>query len=223
MAFCKYCGKQIADGEACDCQQAMEQAQGGEKTKSSTDMGAKIVIGAAAVVVILIIVLLASLLGGGGYKKPVENIAKAFNKADGKALINAMFTDDLMEEFEDMLGDDKDDLYDQFDELLEEVMDEAEDEFGKNVKFSIKVTDKDKLDKDELEEIEDYYKDYLDTKVKISAGYELECEMSIKGKDDEEENDMDITVVKIKGEGWKVAMNGMGDFSGILGMSSLLY
>ena len=70
------------------------------------------------------------------------------------------------------------------------------------MKFSFE--DKKELSDKKLESYEDNYDDYYDADVEISKGYEVDVTLKIKGKDDDDETDMTFTVLKIKGEGWKL-------------------
>ena len=51
---------------------------------------------------------------------------------------------------------------------LKDVLEELEDKYGKNIKLKYKVNDKEKIDKDDLEDLEDNIENYLDETVKIS-------------------------------------------------------
>ena len=75
-----------------------------------------------------------------------------------------------------------------------------EDEYGDDIKVSYKIKDKEKIDKDDLEDLEDDIKDTYDEKVKVSKGYELKIEMKIKGDDDKEKDTTKIKVYKIDGD-----------------------
>lgn len=211
MAFCQNCGKEIAEGQVCSCQQTQTQEQAPAAAQAQ---GSKmpIIIGAAAAVaviaIVLVIVLVSSL--GGGYKTPVKDLATAINKADGKMLISTMIDKDHLDEMIEESGvDDEDELYEELDEQLEEILEMLEDEYGKGAKISISIEDADEIDEDDLEDTEDYYDDYLNMNVKIKKGYELECVMSVKGKDGEDENDLEIQVYQFEEGGWKIGMDTM--------------
>ncbi|MFA5658303.1 MAG: zinc ribbon domain-containing protein [Oscillospiraceae bacterium] len=152
-------------------------------------------IGVVAVIAIIVIALIASLFGGG-YKKPIDNMIKGIEKQDADKFLSA---------YPEFLADQMDSYID--DDAMEEMYDMLEDEYGKNIKISYKVTDKDKLDKGDLEDYEDEIDDNYDEKVKVTAGYELEVEMKIKGKDDEDEDENDFVILKIDGD-WCVYEGG---------------
>lgn len=211
MAFCKFCGKEIPEGAQCDCAESQaaapdnvtgnvssEAVPAAEAAPGKPSNKAAIVIVAALVVILIIIFTIVSSIAGGGYKKPVNEFEKALNKTDGERLAECMLPDEILEELDD---DDFDDLSD----AIEWLVDLCEDEYGKNVKFSISIDDKEKLRKSELKEIEEDYNDEFDSDIEITKGYEIEGVLKIKGKDDKEEEDITLTVVKIKGDGWKLS------------------
>lgn len=148
-----------------------------------------IIAGFAALVFLTIVV---SVLGSG-YKKPLDNFVKGFNKEDAKYLVK-VYPEIYVEEY---LDEDK------LEESLEDVLEELEDKYGKNIKLKYKVTDKEKVDKDDLEDLEEDYEDRLDETIKISKGYELEVDVTVKGKKKERTKEMDIVVLKMDGE-WAI-------------------
>lgn len=205
MAFCKFCGKEIIEGEQCDCSESQSAAQENtapsaapEATAEKPSNNAAIVLAAALVIILVIIISLVSSIAGGGYKKPVNDFEKALNKADGKLLAECMYGDDMLDEL------DKDD-YEDLSTTIEWLVEMCEEEVGDDVKFTIKIEDKEKLKKSELKDIEETYSESYDMDVKVKKGYVLEGTFKIKGDDDKEEEDIELTVVKIKGDGWKIS------------------
>ncbi|MBQ5319805.1 MAG: hypothetical protein J6K17_11985 [Oscillospiraceae bacterium] len=199
MAFCRFCGNEVAEGETCACRAKSNGA--GSKTV--------IIAAAAAVVVIALIVILIVSIGGSGYKKVLSDYETAIMEADAEAWYRTGFTDDMMETYEEYIDcyyDDSDEFWDEESEELEELLEGLEDEFGKNIKIKISVADKEALDEDDIEEIEDEYKD-ADYKIKIEKAYELECNVLVKGKDDSDDDDVDVIVFKTKDEGWKLHLD----------------
>ncbi len=231
MAFCRYCGKEIAEGSVCTCPDAMkEQANTnpapvnmGEQIQASQpetnvqygDTAAVsdnkkqarnnlIIAGGAVVVLLLLVIIISSIAGGSGYKAPLDDFVSGFNKCNSKKVLNAVYTEDMLDDMADEEDVKLKELYDEMDEELEDVYDDMEDEFGKNTKMKIKVEDKKELSDKKIKEYEENYEDYYDADVEIKKAYELECTISIKGKDDDDEEEIDVVVVKIKGEGWKI-------------------
>ncbi len=214
--FCQFCGKDIAEGEVCGCEkerevlnESTENAEITEKKKPDTMLIAAAV--AFVAVIVLVVILIASI--GGGYKKPVKDFVKALNKCDGTLMVDTVFTDKMIRYMEKEENMDYDDLCDEFDDLLDNMMDELEDEYGDDVKITLKIEDKDKLDEDDIEEIEDYYKEE-DIRITIKKAYELECNLAVEGEDDDDDEDFDIIVIKVKDEGWKLCLSSMEDILG---------
>lgn len=161
-----------------------------------------------AVAAVLFFVLIGALFNlGDSYKDPVKNYFAAMEKGSGKKLQKAYGDkivdglDNLLEE-EDVYEDEEDidDIDDVFDYMAEEYHDTLVDAYGKNIKVKYKITDKEKLDKDELKDIEKSLKEMLDEKCKVKKGYEIEVEATVKGKDDKGTDDQEITVIKLDGD-----------------------
>ncbi len=161
-----------------------------------------------AAAAVLFFVLIGGLFNlGDSYKDPVKNYFAAMEKGSGKKLQKAYGDkivdglDNLLEE-EDVYEDEEDidDIDDVFDYMAEEYHDTLVDAYGKNIKVKYKITDKEKLDKDELKDIEKSLKEMLDEKCKVKKGYEIEVEATVKGKDDKGTDDQEITVIKLDGD-----------------------
>ena len=83
--------------------------------------------------------------------------------------------------------------------------------YGKGVKMTSKITDKEKIDKRDVETIQEYFEDveydgknYKGAdKIKVSSAYIVEVELSIKGRDDDDKNDVNFLVLKVNGD-WYV-------------------
>lgn len=72
-----------------------------------------------------------------------------------------------------------------------------------SAKLSVDFKDKDKLDKDDLEDYED------DLDVDIKKAYEVECKIKIKTKDDSDSYKKTFVVGKIDGD-WYILKGGLG-------------
>ena len=154
----------------------------------------------AIVAAILVIWGLIALLGGGGYKQPIDDMIDMQMGKASKAQIKRMFPKEMIEEA-DL---DMDDYWDEYKDSKEDMLEELEDQFGKNVKISYKITDKEKWDKDDLEEAAELLNEAYDIKEsKVKAAYELEIEMKIKGRDDSDETETTLNVIKI-GSKWYI-------------------
>lgn len=74
------------------------------------------------------------------------------------------------------------------------------------------------LKKDDLKKLAQIAKDLGKKlkKAKVTAGYDLEVNIRIKGSDDEDDNDIDMTVVKVDGK-W-VSLSSVNSYSAITGL-----
>lgn len=182
---------------------SMENIKNVGKTKDKN-----VIIGICAIVLVVIIIaafVISSI--GAPYTKPVESMFKAFEKLDGKALVDAFpdyqieYFEDNLDAYEEWFGTSYDSVSEYIEEeLLEDIADELEDDYGKNYKFSYKVTKKKELKKKALNELEDDVKKNYDEKVDVTKGYELKLKVTIKGKDDKDTENMKINVYKIDGK-----------------------
>lgn len=198
--FCMQCGKEIEDSANicafCGASQGGGVNFDGSGAVKNKNKAIAVLIAAVAVILVIIIVLV-NLLSGGGYKKPIDNMMKAMETGKGKYLYKTMPEFLIEYEYED---EKKSDIYDELDEIMESITDALEGEYGDDIKISYKIKDKEKIEKDDLEDLEDSIKDEYDEKVKVSKGYELKIKMKIKGDDDKEEETATINVYKIDGD-----------------------
>ncbi len=129
---------------------------------------------AVAVLAVIIVISLFSAVFGKNEKTPVDNVEKILNKkpTDVDSIVEDVapgfvadayldtvkvlkkndtykeLIDDIYEEGEQSLGD-----------YWEDMNDALEDEYGKKVKFSYKVEEKEKIEKDDLETIAELYQE----------------------------------------------------------------
>lgn len=83
----------------------------------------------------------------------------------------------------------------------------------RNYKYSFEIKDKEKIDKDDLEDLADIFDDKYDEEYKFSKGYVVEVKAVYENKEEDEKskNDMYFIVVK-KGLKWYYYSSGsMGD------------
>lgn len=209
--FCQFCGKEIAEGETCGCAKehgAMDGEAVAEKKKGGAVPFVIAAVIAFAAVITLIVLLVMS--AGGGYKKPVEQLVKSFNECDGEMLVEATCTKKMLRYYDKKKNWEYEDVCDEFEDLIDDAIDEWEYDYGDDIVFSIKFGDKYELDEDEIEEIEDEYRDN-GYRVKIDKAYELECNLAIAGEDDSDDDDYDFIVIKVEDEGWKLYMGSLYD------------
>jgi ferritin-like protein len=255
--------------ETVEAPEAAEATNPVQKLMNKLHISPKILI--AAVAVIMVVVLAIILFGGGNsYKTPVELMEKQLNvKTYKKAMdlrieyLNGFCESEMKAIYKIMTSsDDYKDSLEDIEELFEEGIEEKKDEYGKNYKYTIKITDKDKLSSEELrdfkkeikelgdslekmvEETDDYdsddWEDMADmmdisksqakkliknyekiakkcSKVKVTAGYELEIVRTLKGKeiDDPEDYEVESTINVYKVNGRWVTEDAVEMLSGM--------
>ena len=201
MAFCEKCGKQLADGEQCTCSAPVEQPAAAKESIADS-IKTKLPLIAAAAVVLVVIGLIVSLTGKG-YMKPVNDLMSAFNKktTNSVKIMTALMPDfgakRLDKAFDKALkSDDVADSLEDANEELEDFYEDSVDDYGK-WKLTFEKKSAKKMDKDDLEEIQEYfdsfYKDNLKSVVK-------EYEKAMEDEDDLEEyaDDLDMKEKDVK-------------------------
>ena len=226
MAFCRYCGAEVPENSVCSCQAnaAVAAADSGNETKAfaESDLETKgnsgstvsetatdilnnvtdtvkgmdkkqlAILGGIALLALIVIVMIFSALFGGSYKQPVQQYFKGIETANVNKYSGAFP--------KKMATGIKKDAKDN----LKDVLSYFEDYYGNNVKFTVKFNSKEKLTNREIKSLQDSYRSSYKKTIKISEGYYVDFTVKIKGKDDKDDADMNFTVVKIKGEGWKI-------------------
>lgn len=179
-----------------------------KKPNKNTIIGLAVI----GVVVIAVIVLLCVLLLGGGYKKPLDNMIKAYETGEGK-YIKAYYTKEQIENIEDVVDKSKkyDDVEDYLDAKAENWKEAMEKRFGEDFKIKYSIKKKKALTSKQLKEIKESYEETYDVeKAKVTDGYKLTLSITWKGEDDEAEDDSrDFYVVKVNGD-WTIQS---GNFS----------
>jgi hypothetical protein len=105
--------------------------------------------------------------------------------------------------------EDEDDLVDMMEESFDMIHEQWEEEYGDDIKISYKIKDAKKMDKDDLEDLQDEYDD-ADIDIDIKQAYEVEVEVTIKGDDDDDEEDMDLVIIKVGGKWYLDTNSGLG-------------
>lgn len=190
--YCRHCGKELEEKtKICPfC--------GGTQKKSAKDFKAFAPIAAAVAVIIAIMILVFNLLFMGDYKDPVDNMIKAVEKCDGKSLYKAMPEFMIEYQYDDTK---RKDIYNDLENTLKYIITEIEFEYGdKDIDISYKITDKEKIKKSELKELEKSIDDQYDEDVKISKGYELTLNVTFEGNKNKGNEEKRISVYKIDGE-----------------------
>lgn len=188
--FCSVCGnpvKQIQSGQSAATAETNEERQGSAvPVKKNRNLWLLAI--PAAILIILLVIFGVKAVLSPAYLKPVKYMEKAFNKQDIDLMKKA-----LPDEYAAWMTDDlEDDMFD----------------LDSDYKIKIKVTDKEKIAKKDLEEIliDDYY--VLDSIAEdAKAGYILEAEATLK--QDGEKDTQDITLVVVKVDGKWVIVSGL--------------
>ena len=155
---------------------------------------------AAGAVLAVVIVIISAIASGSGAKGALKTYFKAVENENFKKYIS------VMSEGEKKLYNLVDDeaLEIEIEDELKNRMDNLEDKYGKNVKFKIKVTDKDEMTTKSLNVIRNAYSLSNDlAEVEVKKGVELDFEIEIKGKEESAEGFGSALVIKEDGK-WKV-------------------
>lgn len=220
MAFCKYCGKQLADNETCNCRTSREtyapdidsdgigqntdtSAAETKKTKNKKYLIIPAVLLAAAV-------LLAGIsYSAGSYKRPLKNIVRGINKNNIELILKQVMTDDMLEDFKENAVDDDEDWKDFCDDAndgIEELKEYIEDDFGKHFKVSAEILSKTEAKKREIKSLEKVC-DSRNMDCTIKKAYKLKTELKFKGRDEEKNMKLYVYSVKLKDDGWKIMLD----------------
>lgn len=229
MAFCKYCGKRLAENEICNCHTLNNSytpdinMDYDNQDNTAPDSTAKIKLPIKKLLLIPIIILIIILIASGisysanAYRQPVKNIIKGINKNNIELILEQIMTKDELEEFkEDVVSDldeDWNDFCDDTAEGMEELKEYIEDDFGKHFKVSAKIINSKDAKKREIKNLEKSYQS-ADMDVKIKKAYKLKTELTFKGKNDKKSMKLWVYSVKLKDEGWKLMLDeeAMEDF-----------
>ena len=155
-----------------------------------------IIAGAVAATVALIVVLV--LLLGGGAEGTAKKFLEAYFDGDGETAYA------LMSEYaKDESDIDEDEFVERIEEFADMLLENAEEEYGDNIKFTVTVTDSEKLDDNDLEDLfGDDYEDIMEDN-DITEAVLVEAEVEVKGDDDSDSDEAELYMVKENGQ-WKV-------------------
>lgn len=163
-------------------------------------------IGVAAAAVAVLVLLLCLVFGAGGsYTAPIDTLIDVSFEGKFKKLKD-LAPEEYWDWYEDKYDADIDDMIEEAEDNFDDMMDYYEEQFGGNIKVSYKIEDKKELSDRKLEGIAEALADKYDiNEDKVTAGYELDVEMTIEGSDDEDEDDSEITVIKYNGKWYAVS------------------
>ena len=139
---------------------------------------------------VVVLIMVFSLVACSSYKSPLKTMEKIMEGKAKKADVKSLLPKEIWEELADSADMD-------VDEILEEVLETFEDQGDEDVKATIKVKDNDKLDKDDLKDINEELEDF---DLKATAGQTVEVEEIVEVDGDEEENEAEYTMLKIGGK-----------------------
>ncbi len=167
------------------------------------------VIGIAAAVVLVIVLLI--VLGGGGYKGAINRYIDVNYNGKYKQ-VEKLAPKEYWEWYEDQYDKDIDDVIDDREDSWEDTEDYLSDEYGDNFKVKFTEDKSKKLSDRKLEGIAEALEDKYDIDAdKVTAGYEVEGELVIKGSEDDDDDDAEYTVIKYSGKWYLVSWYKDGD------------
>jgi predicted small secreted protein len=162
-----------------------------------------------ALALILALALCAGLLtgcSGGGYKKPIDTLAKALKTGKTDDFFDVTMPDFLIDGLVELSSSSKEKTIEgskkSLDGYFENFTSMITRTGGKNWSLSYKITDEDRLDKEDLKdlaEVLDVYRSNSEPP-KLQDGYDLEIDLIIKGKDDIATREIEATVIKYNGK-----------------------
>lgn len=207
MAFCRFCGKELGEDGKCTCAEFQDNEKLEEiVTPASEKKDKPIKRGGAlkCVIAFLILILVGALavfimISINSYKKPIKTLAKGITKADTELIIESMYTQTTeaavrLKAQENGLA--WGDYLKQNDKAIESSMK------GLGIKrVKAKVLAKEKISGSNLDQIKEYYTRYYGVDVK--KAYRIEVDFTLKINGEKISKNGWLTVVKLKGEGWK--------------------
>lgn len=134
-------------------------------------------------VVALIAIIVIIVANSSSYKTPIKNYAKGAEKGDYKLMMKAYPKEIRDEELKDVT-----------DEELEKqgkyLVEQYKETYGDNYKFKLEFKDKEEVDKDKLDEFNEYFKEEYNANRKVTKIYRLTVKLTVKGskKNDDEES-----------------------------------
>ncbi len=155
-----------------------------------------------AIIALFCVVKISSCAVHCGPTSPIKKQMKLMNDKDIKEKDVEKYLKSIPDEIlEIQMGEQKEsDFVEARTESLEQTRKVLEKEYGNNVKYSFEVVDRTKLTKEEIEEIEDEYKEYYDKKIDVKKGYKYMLKTTIKGKKEKDVTYGEQTVIKVDGK-----------------------
>ncbi|WP_282924052.1 zinc-ribbon domain-containing protein [Mediterraneibacter massiliensis] len=203
--FCKNCGAQLNEGVKF-CSKCGAPAAGGDNSGQQDDSNTRaqaakkppyLAIG-AIVLGVIVLLLAGKFLFGRGYVKPLKAFVKGIEQEDGEKILS-VYSKKTVKKMEDNFGLEgrKLEKYWEKNAIYALTSEELE---GKDIKIKYKIEDNEKLDKDDIKDIEKELKEYMDIREDVSAARELEVAFTIY-EDGDKEDEVDVTMEVIKVDG----------------------
>ena len=171
-----------------------------------------IIAGAAAAVVLAVVLILVFSLGGSNSPEGViKSFVKAGQNRDAQGMMDALYPDEVLSAVLKDYGMTKSEYKRKIKEAQEEIDEQMEDldEDDLPEKYTVKVVDSEALDKDDLKELNEWYKNQFGTSKKyISEARELTVCAKSEDEDWDDADESEITVVKINGK-WYISLKDM--------------
>lgn len=124
-----------------------------------------------------------------GYLKPVQALCEAMQDGEFDLLM------DSLGPLKNIMKMVEDDAKNNFNKMI----DKYKSKCGEDYKVSYKIKEKSKMEENELKKLESDYS-ILGSELKLTEGYELKLEITVKGKKGKDKKDLDLSVAKSKDE-----------------------
>lgn len=204
--------------EVSDIEEVSDEVYGEEYlTEKKSKKGVFIGVGIAVCAVIAAVIIALTSFGGSP-TKPVQNMINGLNTAN-----STIFFKGYPAEYQTILKHNRV-IAIQFKDQVEQQREEFQDTFGDNASIVYNVTNQTKVSEDELATYETdlsdmfssmeemYGENFGDTKV--SDGYVLSLDLSVKDTDKDASESIDVTVLKVNGT-WSVSLDDIGTLASV--------
>lgn len=173
MSFCPNCGKELAEGETCGCTTAAATettpVSASAPARSSKKLNKIIVLIALIVAAILVLAVALYVISANKYKKAVETPFKLITNHETNIdkLANSFLPKDFYKYYTKAVkilkkSDDFDDLDTAISDKLNNYYENKDFLFDEGWTVKFDITDKEKLEEDDLKKLETTYRSYYD-------------------------------------------------------------
>ena len=173
-------------------------------------------IAAAAVIALVLIIVIISACANP-WKSGMTNYINLAYKGKAGAMVKAA-PNEVWEYIDDEYGISKDDIKKDSKDYAEEISEDLEDTYGKNVKYTYKVVKQKKMTKKMVEDLGEILEENYDIDSDIvKAGYIVQLEYEVSGKDYFHWDEGMFMFVKIKGSWYRISESGT-----LMGLSKIM-